>query len=77
LHVVAAAAATHGHTRSRAQNGWTALICAATNGHADCVRLLLDAGADKEAKDSVRASAVFVYGALFFGQMLVIDSFAR
>jgi hypothetical protein len=25
-------------------------------GHADCVRLLLDAGADKEAKDWVRRS---------------------
>ena len=31
-----------------------ALICAAENGHADCTRLLLDAGADKEAKDVVR-----------------------
>jgi hypothetical protein len=26
-------------------------------GHADCARLLLDAGADTEAKDKVRASA--------------------
>ena len=32
----------------------TALICAAENGHSNCVRLLLDAGADKEAKDVVR-----------------------
>ncbi len=31
-----------------------ALIHAAQNGHADCARLLLDAGADKEAKDYVR-----------------------
>ncbi len=35
---------------TRAQDGCTPLICAAENGHADCVRLLLDAGADKEAK---------------------------
>ena len=29
---------------------------AARNGHADCARLLLDAGADKNAKNEVRAS---------------------
>jgi hypothetical protein len=29
---------------------------AADNGHADCVRLLIDAGADKDAKDNVRVS---------------------
>jgi hypothetical protein len=38
------------------QRGATALIFAAVTGHADCVRLLLDAGADKNAKDKVRAS---------------------
>jgi ankyrin repeat protein len=38
------------------QYGWTALIFAADGGHADCARLLIDAGADKEAKDSVRVS---------------------
>ena len=32
----------------------TPLICAAEKGHADCVRLLLDAGADTEAKKMVR-----------------------
>jgi hypothetical protein len=37
----------------RAQGGSTALIRAA-GGHADSVRLLLDAGADKDAKDDVR-----------------------
>ena len=37
-----------------AQRGCTALIHAAANGHADCARLLLDAGADKDAKDYVR-----------------------
>ena len=40
-----------------AQNGKTALILAATYGHADCARLLLDAGADKDAKCNVRARA--------------------
>ncbi len=40
-----------------AQRGNTALICAAENGHADCARLLLDAGADKNAKTNVRARA--------------------
>ena len=41
------------HTRA-AQRGWTALICAAMEGHADCARLLLDAGADKYARNKVR-----------------------
>ena len=37
----------------------TALIGAAREGHADCVQLLLDAGADTEAKSKVsRRSAV-------------------
>lgn len=33
---------------------FTALIRAAQHGHADCVQLLLDAGADKEATNFVR-----------------------
>ncbi len=33
---------------------YTALIHSAKFGHIDCMRLLLDAGADTEAKDSVR-----------------------
>ena len=41
---------------ARAQCGFTALIDAAYHGHADCARLLLTAGADKEAKTMVRAS---------------------
>jgi hypothetical protein len=36
------------------QGGWTALIWAAWNGRADCVRLLIDAGADMETKNHVR-----------------------
>jgi ankyrin repeat protein len=51
-----------GITLARSQNGFTALICAAENGHADCARLLLDAGADKEVKNLVRASAGVLYG---------------
>jgi hypothetical protein len=49
-------------TRTHSQNGYTALMWAAWNGHADCAQLLLDAGVDKEAKCNVRcrsaASAV-------------------
>jgi hypothetical protein len=33
------------------QKAFTALILAAQKGHADCVRLLTEAGADKNAKD--------------------------
>jgi hypothetical protein len=46
----------HASGLTRAQDGWTALIYAAVNSHADCARLLLNAGADKEAKDVVRRS---------------------
>ena len=40
----------------RAQFGNQALIIAGYHGRADCVRLLLDAGADTEVKENVRAS---------------------
>ena len=46
-----------GPLRRRAQYGMTALIGAGWLGRADCARLLLDAGADKNAKDEVRAIA--------------------
>jgi ankyrin repeat protein len=39
-----------------AQYGTTALIWAAREGYADSVRLLIDAGADTEAKSQVRVS---------------------
>ena len=39
---------------SQTQKGRTALLHSALNGESDCVRLLVEAGADKEAKDSVR-----------------------
>ncbi len=36
----------------RQWDGLTALMRAADNGHVDCVRLLIEAGAEKDAKDS-------------------------
>ena len=47
------------------QIGWTALIFAAWKNHAECVRQLIDAGADKELKDAVsitlNAPTLFVF----------------
>ena len=40
--------------RRCAQNEWTALIHAGYSGNVDCVQMLLDAGANKNAKDDVR-----------------------
>jgi hypothetical protein len=51
---------------ARAQNESTALMHAANGGHADCARLLLDAGADKEAKDVVCCVCV-AYGPSAWG----------
>jgi hypothetical protein len=48
---------THVGAFARAQNGWTALIMAAQWRRADSARVLLDAGADKNAVDKVRASS--------------------
>jgi ankyrin repeat protein len=46
----------------RLQDGETALIWAAQNGRADCVRMLLQSGADKDAQDKVRALTIcFAY----------------
>lgn len=39
----------------RTQGEDTPLHCAADEGHAECVRLLLEHGVDKEAKNDVRA----------------------
>ncbi len=39
---------------ARAQDGWTVLMYAARYRRRDCVRLLVDAGANKDATDSVR-----------------------
>ncbi len=58
--------AADGTCDTRAQYGETALMCAARGGRAHCARLLLDAGADKDAKDAndakVRASVRRVCG---------------
>jgi anti-sigma regulatory factor (Ser/Thr protein kinase) len=45
------------HAHSFNQNGNTALIVAAEEGRADCLRLLMDSGADVEASDNVRAES--------------------
>jgi hypothetical protein len=49
------------------QWGSTALTCAAEEGHADFVRLLLDTGADKDAKDDVRVGRCFTVTTSYFG----------
>jgi ankyrin repeat protein len=51
---------------SDSQDGDTALIYAADDGHADCVRLLIDAGADKEAKNNVRRRSLLCRGSILF-----------
>ncbi len=38
---------------SDSQDEYTALLLAAREGHANCLRLLLDAGADKDVKSKV------------------------
>ena len=53
LHVLSLLWRRRRHNGKREQDESTALIYAAWKGHADCVQLLLDAGADKEAKDEV------------------------
>ncbi len=57
----ASTAAAHWHI-ARSQGGHTALIHTAADGHANCVQLLLDAGADKETKDWVRMSSGLACG---------------
>ncbi len=65
---ISAAALALAH-RAPAQGGWTALTWAGSHGYADCVRLLLDAGADKEAKIEVcgRSAAEIMGVILVFG----------
>ena len=41
------------------QDGNTALMWAAEEGHADCARLLIDSGADKNVKSNVRRRSLF------------------
>ena len=44
---------------AEAQEGYTALIAAAHQGHTDCLRILMDGGAHKEADDKVRVDTTF------------------
>ena len=50
-----------GDGKINAQDGDTVLTLAASKGHTDCVRLLLEGGADKEAKNSVRVIATSIF----------------
>ncbi len=50
-----------GGGESDSQDGNTALMWAAEYGRAECVRLLIDAGADKEAEDNVRRRSLFCF----------------
>jgi ankyrin repeat protein len=62
------------HDCKRSQSGWTVLMYAARVGLVECVRLLLDAGADKDAENNVRRRllchncAGFVWSRLSFAQ---------
>ena len=42
------------HVYAKSQLGMTALIIAANYGHTECVRMLVEAGADTNAKTDVR-----------------------
>ncbi len=59
-------------THTLSQGGWTALMRAAIEGHADCVRLLLDAGADKDARHNVRMSVGVVCGSGGAGAVVMV-----
>ena len=48
------------------QKGSTALMWAAKEDDADCVRQLIDAGADKNAKDKVHPRSLLCRGAFLF-----------
>ncbi len=63
-HVTVSAAAS-GTLAKRAQSGSTAAMTIARSGSAICMRQLLDAGADTEAKDTVRGLVRRVRGCLF------------
>jgi ankyrin repeat protein len=47
-------AAVRWNIKFQTQGGDTALMWAAESGHADCVRALVEAGANKYAKNKVR-----------------------
>ena len=51
---------------SDSESGQTALLLAAGSGHTECVRLLIDAGADKNAKNNVRCRSLLFQGVFSF-----------
>ena len=48
------------------QGGWTALFWAVMGGYAECARLLIDVGADQEAKDTVRRRSLQYFACASF-----------
>ena len=54
------------------QGGYTALMYAAERGYIGCVRQLIDAGADKEAKASVRIGRCFAEAPLYYFSSLIV-----
>jgi hypothetical protein len=67
---------------SDSQDESTALMYATKGGHANCVRLLINAGADKDAKSKVRvgrglapSGLVFMHASLFVSTALRQTSF--
>ena len=49
----------------------SALICAAQNGHADCVRLLVGAGADADRADKVRYALLNVMDLIYYLELIM------
>jgi hypothetical protein len=62
--VILRRAAAHWPPNIGTQDGFTALIYAAWKGRTDCARLLLDAGADKNATDEVCCWVGLVFGSV-------------
>ncbi len=42
------------------QNGWTALLSAAQSGQTECAQLLLQSGAEMDAKNNVRTVCAYL-----------------
>lgn len=64
---------------NQTQDGYTALMFAARNEHAECTRLLVESGADTGATDNVRCinsflSLLFAYLPIFVRARLVMRS---